>query len=106
MAALALVERDRESAQPGRSTRAVQVIDDQARARALAVVLRAVLILVIVIEPGATGDREHFRYDVEVGRYECRALLVTALYIFAERRVGIRAQTRMAREGTGGGSDG
>ncbi len=71
VAALALVETDRESAQAGRGACAVQVIDNSAldplpAAGALAVVLRAVLVLVVLVETRATGDGEDFRNDIEV----------------------------------------
>src|SRR3569833_1740225 len=101
MPTFALAEIDGESAQSGRGASAVQVILDQAGAGALAVVLRAVLILIVVIEPGAACDRENLRDDVEVGGYKRRPLHVTALHVFAECSVGISTQSRMGRKRSG-----
>src|SRR3569833_493114 len=101
MPTFALAEIDGEAAQSGRGASAVQVIHDQAGAGALAVVLRAVLILIVVIEPGAACDRENLRDDVEVGGYKRRPLLVTALHVFAECSVGISTQSRMGRKRSG-----
>src|SRR5207237_6826541 len=99
-------EAHRESAAYRRHAGPVQVIDDGDRdprevARGLTVVLGAVLILIVVIETRATRNREYLGNDIEVDGNKGCALLVTALHIFAERRVGIGAQSRVGGERAG-----
>ncbi len=81
------------------------MIHHEPRARALAVVLRAVLELIIFVEARATGQCEHLGNQVHVDGGERGFLLVAALVVLTEGGVRIGAQRRIGRKGSGHRAD-